>query len=80
MISLCLQIPRTDACLVVGELAPLLGAVLVYLGLTLLGVALGALGRDRPSALVVLFVCHVQTSFVDLVPVGYSVVRLFYKR
>ena len=74
MVALCLEIAGADTGLVVGQLLTLLGAVLVYLGLTLLGVALGALGRNRPSALVVLFVCHVQTSFVDLVPGGYSVV------
>ena len=49
------------------ELLPLLGAMHVYLGLTLLGVALGSLGRDRPSALVVLVVCHVQTSLLSFV-------------
>lgn len=45
---------------------PLVRAVLVYLGLTLLGVALGSLGRERPSALVVLVVCHVANLLVEI--------------
>ena len=52
--------------ILIGQFAPLLGAVLVYLGLTLLGVALGSLGRDRPSALVVLAGCHVANLLFEI--------------
>ena len=48
------------------QLLTLLGAMHVYLGLTLLGVALGALGRDRPSALVVLAGCHIANLLFEI--------------
>ena len=65
MVALCLKVTGTDTGLVVGQLLTLLGAMHVYLGLALLGVALGSLGRDRPSALVVLARCHIANLLVE---------------
>ncbi len=53
MVGLALQVSRTDARLVVGELPAFLGAVLVDFCLALVRIALGALGRDVPAAIIV---------------------------
>ena len=77
MIGLCLKVSGTDACLVIGKGLSFLGAFGVYLGLTLLGIALGALGRDRPSALVVLFVA-VFLGDADLLAAFWACVCFFF--
>ena len=68
MVRLCLQVPRTDACLVIGEFFAFLGTALMYFGLTFLCIILGALGRDVPAAGIVLAALACSVISRDICP------------